>query len=62
MVLAEQPAALIMEENVPRLVWIILNQQLAPMLAAVVFIGRSVSGSAAELATDDDVRRAYLGI
>jgi len=35
---------------VPRLIWLILNQQLAPMLAAVVFIGRSVSGSAAELA------------
>jgi len=35
---------------VPRLIWIILNQQLAPMLTAVVFIGRSVSGSAAELA------------
>ena len=50
MVLAEQLADLSMEETVPRLVWIILNQQLAPMLAAVVFIGRSVSGSAAELA------------
>jgi phospholipid/cholesterol/gamma-HCH transport system permease protein len=50
MVLIEQLANLSMEETVPRLIWIILNQQLAPMLAAVVFIGRSVSGSAAELA------------
>ena len=50
MVLIEQLENLSMEETVPRLVWIILNQQLAPMLAAVVFIGRSVSGSAAELA------------
>jgi phospholipid/cholesterol/gamma-HCH transport system permease protein len=50
MVLIEQLQELSMEETVPRLVWIILNQQLAPMLAAVVFIGRSVSGSAAELA------------
>ncbi|PYJ19190.1 MAG: hypothetical protein DME94_00520 [Verrucomicrobia bacterium] len=50
MVLVEQLQELSMEETVPRLVWIILNQQLAPMLAAVVFIGRSVSGSAAELA------------
>jgi phospholipid/cholesterol/gamma-HCH transport system permease protein len=50
MVLVEQLETLGMEENVPRLIWIILNQQLAPMLAAVVFIGRSVSGSAAELA------------
>ena len=50
MVLVEQLANLSMEETVPRLIWIILNQQLAPMLAAVVFIGRSVSGSAAELA------------
>ncbi len=50
MVLVEQLQELSMEETVPRLIWIILNQQLAPMLAAVVFIGRSVSGSAAELA------------
>src|SRR5881398_2053496 len=50
MVLIEQLQELSMEETVPRLIWIILNQQLAPMLAAVVFIGRSVSGSAAELA------------
>src|SRR2546429_4814803 len=50
MVLIEQLENLSMEETVPRLVWIILNQQLAPMLAAVVFLGRSVSGSAAELA------------
>ena len=50
MVLEEQLRDLSMEETVPRLVWIILNQQLAPMLAAVVFIGRSVSGAAAELA------------
>jgi len=49
-VLIEQLQELSMEETVPRLIWIILNQQLAPMLAAVVFIGRSVSGSAAELA------------
>jgi phospholipid/cholesterol/gamma-HCH transport system permease protein len=49
-VLETQLATLSMEESVPRLIWIILNQQLAPMLAAVVFIGRSVSGSAAELA------------
>jgi len=50
LVLETQLANLSMEESVPRLIWIILNQQLAPMLAAVVFIGRSVSGSAAELA------------
>src|SRR5438874_5624668 len=50
MVLVEQLQELSMEETVPRLIWIILNQQLAPMLAAVVFIGRSVSGSTAELA------------
>src|SRR5260370_40501540 len=39
-----------MEDRGPRVIWIIMDQQLAPMLAAVVFIGRSVSGSAAELA------------
>ena len=50
LVLEKQLAKLSMEETVPRLIWIILNQQLAPMLAAVVFIGRSVSGVAAELA------------
>lgn len=50
LVLEKQLAKLSMEETVPRLIWIILNQQLAPMLAAVVFIGRSVSGVSAELA------------
>src|SRR5262245_17669892 len=50
LVLATQLANLSMEESVPRLIWIILNQQLAPILTAVVFIGRSVYGSAAELA------------
>ena len=50
LVLETQLAQLSMEQSVPRLIWIILNQQLAPMLTAVVFIGRSVSGSAAELA------------
>lgn len=50
LVLETELANLSMEERVPRLIWIILNQQLAPILTAVVFIGRSVSGSAAELA------------
>jgi phospholipid/cholesterol/gamma-HCH transport system permease protein len=50
LVLETQLAQLSMEQSVPKLIWIILNQQLAPMLTAVVFIGRSVSGSAAELA------------
>src|SRR5207302_4548987 len=50
LVLQDELAKLSMEESVPRLIWIMLNQQLAPMLTAVVFIGRSVSGSAAELA------------
>ena len=50
LVLQAELAKLSMEESVPRLIWIMLNQQLAPMLTAVVFIGRSVSGSAAELA------------
>jgi phospholipid/cholesterol/gamma-HCH transport system permease protein len=50
LVLQAELAKLSMEESVPRLIWLMLNQQLAPMLAAVVFIGRSVSGSAAELA------------
>jgi len=50
LVLETQLANLSMEESVPRLIWLMLNQQLAPMLTAVVFIGRSVSGSAAELA------------
>src|SRR5690242_12971386 len=50
LVLQIQLSKLSMEDRVPHLIWIILNQQLAPMLAAVVFIGRSVSGSAAELA------------
>ncbi len=50
LVLQMQLARLGMEDRVPKLIWIILNQQLAPMLTAVVFIGRSVSGSAAELA------------
>lgn len=50
LVLQIQLAKLSMEDRVPRLIWIVLNQQLAPMLTAVVFIGRSVSGSAAELA------------
>src|SRR5215475_2878171 len=50
LVLQEELAKLSMEESVPRLIWLMLNQQLAPMLTAVVFIGRSVSGSAAELA------------
>src|SRR2546428_13030394 len=49
-VLIEQLQELSMEETVPRLIWIILNQQLAPMLAAGVFIGRGGSGPAAELA------------
>src|SRR5262245_49142954 len=50
LVLQAELAKLSMEESVPRLIWVMLNQQVAPMLAAVVFIGRSVSGSAAELA------------
>lgn len=50
LVLQAELATLSMEESVPRLIWLMLNQQLAPMLTAVVFIGRSVSGSAAELA------------
>ena len=50
LVLQDELAKLSMEESVPRLIWIMLNQQVAPMLTAVVFIGRSVSGSAAELA------------
>ena len=50
LVLEKQLSKLSMEESVPKLIWIILNQQLAPMLTAVVFIGRSVSGTAAELA------------
>jgi phospholipid/cholesterol/gamma-HCH transport system permease protein len=50
LVLQIQLSKLSMEDRVPHLIWIILNQQLAPMLTAVVFIGRSVSGSAAELA------------
>src|SRR5215831_7209820 len=41
LVLETQLAQLSMEESVPRLIWIILNQQVAPMLTAVVFIGRS---------------------
>ena len=50
LVLETQLAQLSMEQSVPKLILIIMNQQLAPMLTAVVFIGRSVSGSAAELA------------
>jgi phospholipid/cholesterol/gamma-HCH transport system permease protein len=50
LVLQAQLAQLGMDDRVPRLIWIILNEQLAPVLTAVVFIGRSVSGSAAELA------------
>ena len=50
LVLQAELAKLSLEESVPRLIWLMLNQQLAPMLTAVVFIGRSVSGSAAELA------------
>ena len=50
LVLQAELAKLSMEESVPRLIWLMLNQQVAPMLTAVVFIGRSVSGSAAELA------------
>jgi phospholipid/cholesterol/gamma-HCH transport system permease protein len=50
LVLQDELAKLSQEERVPRLIWLMLNQQLAPMLTAVVFIGRSVSGSAAELA------------
>jgi phospholipid/cholesterol/gamma-HCH transport system permease protein len=50
LVLQDELAKLSQEERVPRLIWLMLNQQLAPMLSAVVFIGRSVSGSAAELA------------
>jgi phospholipid/cholesterol/gamma-HCH transport system permease protein len=51
LVLQAQLAQLGMDDRVPRLMWIILNEQLAPVLTAVVFIGRSVSGSAAELAS-----------
>ena len=50
LVLQLQLSKMSMEDRVPKLIWIIMNQQLAPMLTAVVFIGRSVSGSAAELA------------
>ena len=50
LVLQVELAKISMEESVPSLIWLMLNQQLAPMLTAVVFIGRSVSGSAAELA------------
>src|SRR2546421_11198695 len=51
MVLVEQLQELSMEETVPRLVWIILNQQLAPMLAAGVFIGPGGACPAAGTAT-----------
>src|SRR5258707_3799568 len=47
MVLVEQLQELSMEETVPRLIWIILNQQLAPMLAAVGFLRPSLCGPAA---------------
>lgn len=50
LVLQEQLAKLSMQDRVPRLIWVILNQQLAPLLTATVFIGRSVAGTAAELA------------
>ena len=50
LVLQEQLSKLSMEDRVPRMIWIILNQQLAPLLTATVFIGRSVAGTAAELA------------
>jgi phospholipid/cholesterol/gamma-HCH transport system permease protein len=50
LVLQAQLATLSMDERVPGIVWIVLTQQLAPLLIAVVFIGRSVSGTAAELA------------
>src|SRR5438128_11173185 len=52
-VLIEQLQELSMEETVPRLIWIILNQQLAPMLAPDVFLGRIVSGCGAVLANLD---------
>jgi len=49
-VLQMQLSKLDMTDMVPEMVWNVLTEQLAPILTAVVFIGRSVSGTAAELA------------